>query len=54
MSIRQQGGVFGRNPAFNDVEANDLITGNVEIPQGGKLYIGNGAGPGALHTWRPH
>jgi hypothetical protein len=48
MTIKDNGGVFGRNPSFNDVEANDLIAGNVEIPQGGKLYIGNGAGPGAL------
>lgn len=24
MTIRQQGGVFGRNPSFNDVEMNDL------------------------------
>lgn len=24
MTIRQQGGVFGRNPTFNDVDTNDL------------------------------
>ena len=47
MTIKQNGGVFGRNPSFNDVEANDLIAGNVEIPQGGKLYIGNGSPGGS-------
>jgi len=25
MTIKQQGGIFGRNPSFNDTEANDLI-----------------------------
>jgi len=24
MTIKQQGGIFGRNPSFNDVEANDI------------------------------
>jgi len=44
MSIIDNGGVFGRNPKFNNVETNDLIAKNVEIPVGGKLHIGNGAG----------
>lgn len=29
MTIRQQGGVFGRNPTFNDVGANDLTANDV-------------------------
>jgi hypothetical protein len=29
MTIKQQGGVFGRNPIFNDVEVNDLTANDV-------------------------
>jgi hypothetical protein len=33
MTIRQQGGVFGRNPSFNDATVEDLtVTGSVNVP----------------------
>lgn len=31
MTIKQQGGIFGRNPTFNDVETNKLDVDNVNI-----------------------
>jgi len=31
MTIKQQGGIFGRNPTFNDVNANDVTTTNAEV-----------------------
>lgn len=41
MSIRQQGGVFGRNPKFNDVEVESLdVNGAATI--GDDLNVGNG------------
>lgn len=45
MTIKQQGGIFGRNPTFNDVETNDLtVTGTFAVSGGGTfegdtLYI---------------
>jgi hypothetical protein len=35
MTIKQQGGVFGRNPSFNDTETNDLVVND-------KLGVGAG------------
>ena len=33
MTIKQQGGVFGRNPSFNDATVEDLtVTGSVNVP----------------------
>jgi hypothetical protein len=41
MSIRQQGGVFGRNPKFNDVEVESLdVNGAATV--GDDLNVGNG------------
>ena len=34
MTIRQQGGVFGRNPEFNDVSVNDLSVSNELVTTG--------------------
>ena len=31
MTIKQQGGIFGRNPTFNDVNASDVTTINAEV-----------------------
>ena len=31
MTIKQQGGIFGRNPAFNDVEVNKIDADNIRI-----------------------
>jgi hypothetical protein len=31
MTIKQQGGIFGRNPTFNDVTSNDVITENLYV-----------------------
>jgi len=41
MTIRQQGGVFGRNPTFNDVETNDL-TVEGQLLQTGSENVGIG------------
>lgn len=42
MTIKQQGGVFGRNPTFNDVEVADLQATNIDLPDNGRLRIGTG------------
>lgn len=42
MTIKQQGGVFGRNPTFNDVEVVDLQATNIDLPDNGRLRIGAG------------
>lgn len=53
MTIRQQGGVFGRNPAFNNVDADRLDAGNIRIEgntvsatnsNGGVTIAPNGSG----------
>ena len=31
MTIKQQGGIFGRNPSFNEVEVSDLTTTNLTV-----------------------
>lgn len=31
MTIKQQGGIFGRNPSFNDVDVNKLDVDNIQI-----------------------
>jgi hypothetical protein len=49
MAIKQQGGVFGRNPTFNDVDVDGTLTVNgsilsdadINIPDDKKLYIGD-------------
>jgi len=41
MTIKQQGGIFGRNPSFNDTEANDLIVNDT---------LGVGAGTPAANA----
>ena len=41
MTIKQQGGIFGRNPSFNDVEVNDLtVSGSLGFS--GTLEADNG------------
>jgi hypothetical protein len=40
MTIKQQGGVFGRNPTFNDADIdNNLSVGNVLNVDNGTLYV---------------
>ena len=34
MTIKQQGGIFGRNPTFNDVETKSLVTDTADINGG--------------------
>jgi hypothetical protein len=42
MTIRQQGGIFGRNPTFNDVTANELtVSGATDFSGGNVLLNGN-------------
>ena len=36
MTIKQQGGIFGRNPTFNDVEVNDI-----SLPDAGEASFGD-------------
>ena len=31
MTIKQQGGIFGRNPSFNEVEVSDLTVTSVTV-----------------------
>lgn len=39
MTIRQQGGVFGRNPSFNDVDVADLyVSGNIGVRTANAAY----------------
>lgn len=40
MTIRQQGGVFGRNPAFNDVKAETIEVTDIYLPDGGEASFG--------------
>jgi hypothetical protein len=41
MTIKQQGGVFGRNPAFNDVEAETIEVTDISLPDSGEASFGN-------------
>ena len=45
MTIKQQGGIFGRNPAFNSIESNKLViprtTPNLEISSGVITPVGS-------------
>lgn len=41
MTIKQQGGIFGRNPTFNDVTATDLTTNDLTVD--GSATLNNGA-----------
>lgn len=49
MTIKQQGGIFGRNPSFNEVEANQVGIG-LDDPKGA-LHVKLGTGYGAGNTW---
>ena len=49
MSIKQNGGVFGRNPTFNKVVAdtgdfNSLVTDDLSLPDGAKAKFGGTSG----------
>jgi hypothetical protein len=52
MTIRQQGGVFGRNPKFNDVEATDVTVDN-NASVGGELTVTGDAGFGTNNPTKP-
>lgn len=45
MTIKQQGGIFGRNPSFNDVDVSGKIdlSGNMNVSDGNKVIVGNDA-----------
>jgi hypothetical protein len=51
MTIKQQGGIFGRNPTFNDVTVDDTLTAASQVKTpilvngvaSGTLTIGAGA-----------
>ncbi len=65
MTIKQQGGIFGRNPAFNNIEATNLDVTNIDAgainiiqsgstsgtltPEYATLNIDGGAGASGLH-----
>ena len=46
MTIKQQGGVFGRNPTFNDVE----VDGDVTFKDGAKALFGDGGDLQIYHS----
>lgn len=52
MTIRQQGGVFGRNPKFNDTETTDLTVDN-NVSVGGELTVTGDAGFGTTNPSKP-
>jgi hypothetical protein len=50
MTIKQQGGIFGRNPTFNEVDASTIdTTGDVSI--GDQLAVGTTEQNGQLHIY---
>lgn len=49
MTIKQTGGIFGRNPSFNEVEANQVGIG-LDDPKGA-LHVKLGTGYSAGNTW---
>jgi hypothetical protein len=44
MTIRSNGGVFGRNPAFNNVNVQGALTGLSDLSISGNLIVANGKG----------
>jgi hypothetical protein len=44
VTIRQQGGVFGRNPTFNNVGVQGSLTGLSDLSISGNLIVSNGKG----------
>lgn len=44
MTIRQQGGIFGRNPTFNNVGMTGSLTGLSNLSISGNLIVTNGKG----------
>lgn len=45
MSIRQVGGIFGRNPTFNNVTVDGVLSGLSSLTlSGGNLVLSNGKG----------
>jgi len=52
MTIKQQGGIFGRNPSFNDVDVENVDVENIDISVGtvtGNLTLnGSGSGNGLI------
>ena len=52
MTIKQQGGIFGRNPTFNDVEVTDLTVDN-DASVSGELKVTGDAGFGTTSPSKP-
>lgn len=44
MTIKQQGGIFGRNPTFNNVGVTGSLTGISDLSISGNLIVANGKG----------
>lgn len=44
MTIRQQGGIFGRNPTFNNVGVTGSLTGISDLSISGNLIVASGKG----------
>ncbi len=44
MTIKSNGGIFGRNPTFNNVEVNGSLTGISNLSISGNLIVANGKG----------
>ena len=44
MTIRQQGGIFGRNPTFNNVGVTGALTGLSDLSISGNLIVASGKG----------
>jgi hypothetical protein len=44
MTIKQQGGIFGRNPTFNNVGVNGSLTGLSNLSISGNLIVASGFG----------
>ena len=44
MTIKQQGGIFGRNPTFNDVTVDGSLSGLSNLSISGDLIVANGQG----------
>jgi len=44
MTIKQQGGIFGRNPTFNNVTIDGALSGVSNLPLSGNLVLANGQG----------
>jgi hypothetical protein len=52
MTIKQQGGIFGRNPTFNDVDVEGTLTVDGLPVTGGNWNNGGSRCKCRCHYWR--